>query len=211
MSIKQRWRIGIAALGAALVSACADQGPTTPLAPREVSRITYMVGDTAFADITVMPTGGRYTLVSGLLKIDFPAAAICDLATTSYGPSEWDKPCVPTVLPVRVKSKAWLDAEGEPHVDFQPAMRFSPAIVGGVQLYLRDPKGMFDPNARIFYCATDTNCYDESLTDASLRTRYDATNGMYYRRIKHFSGYNVTAGRAAEVSVDDVSTIGEMQ
>lgn len=203
--VRRHWlRTGFAALGVALLSACSDQR-SSPLEPQLQAHTVSgaMVGDTVVSEFTVSPWGGRYSVVSGLLKIDFPAGAICDIPTSSYGPSEWDKPCVPTTQSVRVKSKAWLDAQGHPHVDFQPAMRFSPAIVGGVQLYLKDPKGLFDPNASIFYCATDTNCYDESLTDASLRTRYDSSNGMFYRRIKHFSGYNVTAGRVAEVSVED--------
>lgn len=204
MARKQRWRIGFAALAAVLVTACADRGPATaPEAPRKLNA-SYMVSDTVYSDFTVSPLGGRYSVVYGLLKIDFPAGSICDISTSSYGPGEWDKPCVPTVLPVRVKSKAWLDAQGEPHVDFQPAMRFSPAVVGGVQLFLRDPQGLFDPTARIMYCATESKCFDESLTDATLRTRFDSYNGMYYRRIKHFSGYNVTA-RATSVDAETVS------
>ena len=201
---KHWWRTGYAALCVALLSACSDQR-SSPLSPQLESHAISraMVGDTVVAEFTVSPWGGRYNVVYNLLKIDFPAGAICDIPTSSYGPTEWDKPCVPTTQSVRVKSKAWLDAQGHPHVDFQPAMRFSPTLVNGVQLYLKDPKGLFDPNATIFYCATDTNCYDESLTDASLRTRYDAYNSMFYRRIKHFSGYNVTAGRAAEVSVEE--------
>jgi hypothetical protein len=36
---------------------------------------------------------------------------------------------------------------------------------------------------------------DESLEDPSLRTY--VLGGYAYRRIKHFSGYNVTSGRSA--------------
>jgi hypothetical protein len=50
---------------------------------------------------------------------------------------------------------------------------------------------------------------DESLEDPSLRTYVSPWSGYAYRRIKHFSGYNVTSGRSA--TTDDAREIaGEL-
>ena len=38
---------------------------------------------------------------------------------------------------------------------------------------------------------------DEALTDGTLKTKWDRHLGGVYRRIKHFSGYNVYSGRSA--------------
>ena len=207
MTRKHSWRIGLAALLAVSLSACGDEG-ASPLAPRSIN--AALTSDTVVTEFTVWPGGGKYN-IAGTHRIVFPAAAICDLATSGYGAKLWDAPCVPSALPVRITAKSWLDASGHPQVDFQPAMRFSPTLGDGVQLFLMDKKSAYDPSAKILYCAgtTSSTCVDESLTDPSLATRTDAPNGFVYRRIKHFSGYNVTAGRAVEeVSVDGIAVDG---
>jgi hypothetical protein len=214
MTRKLSWRIGLAAVLAVSLAACGDEGGS-PLAPRSVN--ATLTSDTVVTEFTVWPSGGRFT-VGGTHRIVFPAAAICDLVTSGYGPRLWDAPCVPSVLPVRITAKSWVDAEGRPQVDFQPAMRFAPTLGDGVQLFLLDKKSALDPSAKILYCGGSNSgsgsnssgsgggsCVDESLNDASLVTRFDSPNGFVYRRIKHFSGYNVTAGRATV----DVELSGE--
>ena len=221
MARRARNRFAAAALLAATLSACGESG-TSPLAPHAINGA--LIVDTTVAEFTVWPGGGKYT-IAGMHRIAFPAGAICDLATSGYGPRMWDAPCVPSVLPVRITAKSWLDGQGHPQVDFQPAMRFSPTLGDGVQLFLMDKRSALDPSAKILYCGGSnsgsgssstgssgssgsgsggTSCVDESIADASLVTRFDAPNGFVYRRIKHFSGYNVTAGRAVE-ETDTVS------
>lgn len=197
---RKLWRrFGLAAMVAASLTACGDQGGS-PLAPRTVNGL--LMADTTVTTFTVGPWGGRYNLGS-THRIEFPANAICDLATSSYGPGEWDQPCTPTTASVRITAKSWTDAAGHPHVDFQPAMRFSPTLSEGVVLYLKDKKSAYDPSAKILYCGGVLNlsCVDESAADPSLAVKFDSPNGFLYRRIKHFSGYNVTAGRAVDVEV----------
>jgi hypothetical protein len=212
MAQKHWWRSGLAALLAASAIACTDEG-RSPLEPRAMAAdrgSSYGSGssaassrvDTAYASFTVTQAGGNFNLAGGL-KIEFPAMAICDLATSSYGAGRWEEPCLPQVLPVRVTMKGWYDTEGMPHVDFQPAMRFNPSLRTGVELYLQERRSVIDPNSKILYCVTAEQCVDESLTDASLATRFES-NGFVYRRIKHFSGYNVTAGRAVAPTLDAV-------
>ena len=202
---RKLWRrFGLAAVLAASLTACGDEGGS-PLAPRTVNGL--MVADTNVTTFYVGRDGGRYNIGS-THRIEFPANAICDLATSSYGPGEWDKPCTPTTQPVKITAKSWTDLGGHPHVDFQPAMRFSPALSDGVLLYLKDKRSAYDPSAKILYCSglLNLSCVDESASDPSLDVRLDAQNGFVSRRIKHFSGYNVTAGRA----VEDVSLTDEL-
>ena len=218
MALKQRWRIGLVAMSAAmLVTACGDQEPVSPLAPRGISgaknttqSTSWTVGDTLFTTFNVTPAGGTFNIVGRKFRIDFPSNAICDLQTSSYGVSTWDDACTPETETVRVSSKIWLDAESHPHIDFQPAMRFSPTLANGVMLYLKDPNAQYRNDMTILYCVVDNGCYDESKKDPSLATFTDAKDQLVYRRIKHFSGYNVTARATsvdAEVTVDGTISV----
>jgi hypothetical protein len=207
MARKHRWRIGTATLFAVSLAACADQS-SSPLEPRAVSgaksstqTTSWTAGDSLFAQFNVTPAGGTYNIVGRKFRIDFPAGAICDIPTSSYGPGTWDEPCVSTAQTVKVSTKIWLDADGHPHIDFQPAMRFQPTLANGVVLYLKDRNAQYQHDLSILYCVTDGGCRDESLIDPSLQTMIDSADGIVYRRIKHFSGYNVTAGRAADAEV----------
>lgn len=157
-----------------------------------------MVGDTAVGRFVVQPNVG-HTFVFGMKHaISFPARAICDRATSGYGPTEWDKPCAPTTKAVTVSVKAYRTAGGSVRVDFQPAVRFNPAT-NGVFLYLEDNNSTISPwFKQIYYCTTTGACIDESLTDPSLTTFYNATTKLHARRLKHFSGYVVGVGRSEE-------------
>ena len=45
---------------------------------------------------------------------------------------------------------------------------------------------------------------DESLTDPTLKTYALRSYGMLYRRVKHFSGYQVSAG-VADILTDTIT------
>jgi hypothetical protein len=138
----------------------------------------------------------KFSLGSGN-DITFPAGAVCDPATSSYGVTEWDKPCTPARSTVTVNVKAWLDGHGHARVDFTPNLRFVPSTLptGWVNITFGDRAASLDPFYNILYCVTDTSaCYDESITDLSLVTLRDPVTGKVTRRVKHFSGYNVGAG-----------------
>jgi hypothetical protein len=79
-----------------------------------------------------------------------------------------------------------------------------------VILSLTDPPASLDVSMNILYCATPTSsCVNEALQDASLITNHDPVTGKVWRRIKHFSGYNVAAGdEEIDVSLNRVSPNG---
>ena len=186
----------IIATGIFLLGACND-GPMSPRqsAPAQVAPASVtIVGDTSITVVAVNTWANQSLNVDfGNHKLVFPANSICSLGTSSYGPGEWDKPCIAEIGTVMVTVRSWSDASGHPRVDVQPHMRFNPAA-GAVMLTLRDRAGT-SPDYGISYCPDVGACYDESLSDPTLIT-YRDSNGNYKRRVKHFSGYLVTTGRS---------------
>lgn len=199
----QRWSKAVVVVGTIVsLAACADREALAPTTgPRAGLALTASIstGDTVVTTFTVVP-GSATTAVIGDHKIRIPGGAVCDPLLSSYGPSEWDKPCQALVAPLVITAKSWRNADGHPLVDFQPALRFRPTDKGVVTLYLMDKVASADPSYSIFYCGRG-KCIDESLADPSLATQRDASNGFAYRQLKHFSGY-VIAPRTDAAELD---------
>jgi hypothetical protein len=149
-------------------------------------------GDTSVTTFTVKPQRDGWFVIGGKHKIHIPARAICDSDKSSYGPTEWDRPCKLESKPVEITAVSWTDANGHPSVEFSPELRFAPNRA--VTLYLFDPRAVHNPTTVIVSCGYDGQCVDESIADPSLATHSD-DNGFLFRRIKHFSGYNISVGR----------------
>ncbi len=152
--------------------------------------------DTTQFTIAIDPRHTTYYNLGQGNSLMFPAGSVCDPSST-YGVTEWDKPCAAARGPVVEHVRAWLDAQGHPRVDFTPNIRFVPSALPTkwVVLTFGDFAASLDPWYNILYCATDTSaCYDESKTDASLITTRNPVTGKVTRRIKHFSGYLLGAG-----------------
>ena len=143
-------------------------------------------------------------------KINFPAASICDPSTSTYGIGEWDVPCEPLKTPITITATWWNDsASGQPVIAFEPELRFVPTRdeKSWVTLHMRDKRvsrDMLRNDMRILWFYQG-EWIDESLTDATLETQADGRNGRAYRRIKHFSGYLVTSGRALQESAEEAA------
>ena len=189
---------------ALLTVACSDNNALAPSASRSASRpalnivtsgSTEQVGDTSVTTFTVSNADTTNVWMFGTAKVTFTPNSICDL-TSSYGPTEWNQPCTPNAEPVTVQAKGWIDENGQPRVDFQPHMRFNPDA-SPVKIWLNNGDNQLNDRLHINYCNDAGACYDESLTDPDLQTFMDADAGQYYRRIKHFSGYNIASGYAS--------------
>ena len=163
--------------------------------PVSTSTVTY--GDTTVTVFYVDPAVSQAYSIGRVHKLWLVAGAICNPLTSSYGPAHWDEPCEPLRLPMPVTAKSWVDAKGHPFIDFSPNLRFQPVSAkrASAELFMKDKSASIDTTARILYCGPDGRCIDEALQDRSLATKYDTKNGFVYRKIKHFSGYMVTAGR----------------
>jgi hypothetical protein len=161
---------------------------------RPLASSSSTIGDTTVTSFTLNGNGGTWVIVAGEHKLTFGngLSSICDPATSSYGPGEWDQPCTPATAPITVTAKVWTNGAGRAQVDFSPALRFVPGQQ--VTLYMYDKQvadGLLD--ARMYYCPTPGGpCLNEAMSDPSVATHKN-TAGFLYRRVKHFSGYNVAA------------------
>lgn len=153
--------------------------------------------DTVRFSITIDPSRQTVFNLGAGNSIVFPARSLCD-TRSSYGATEWDKPCTLATSPTTVQVRAWMDKKGHARVDFDKHLRFAPTTnpAGWVVLTFGDFEASLDPFFNILYCPeADSDCYDESASDASLLTVRNPLTRKVTRRIKHFSGYNVAAGR----------------
>jgi hypothetical protein len=227
MKLSKQFRIVAAALLGGIVvasSACSVDGitPTStertlaPTQPAFAAGSGYAVAEKANESASV--TDGKYAftidprveqvVVLGKNRVVLPANSVCAIGVSGYGPTMWDKGCnsqrKPFTLTVTVASAGTENAG----VDFQPAMRFNPAVAP-VMMYLDVPglSAATPYNWTIFYCPTpsgqpgarlgtnlmraDPTCVDESLTDSSLKVVPDYQNNLLARRLKHFSIYQL--------------------
>src|SRR5690349_7150414 len=221
---------GLIALLALILAGCggdqlAGPGPeATPWggisvghAPAGVPRADVIVHnvseDSTSADFTVTSTGGVFNL--GPHAIYFPANAICDPSTSSYGPTEWDAPCTPATEPIRFHAEVRV-VDGRSYVDFTPAVRFVPTNdpASSVWLYMKtsalstnpdSAKAMLRRMSVLYSMQIGDVGVNEALADPSLRTYVWLDGGIAFRKIKHFSGYNVYDGwsRPRGMDLDD--------
>ena len=223
MHISKKFRIATAFMVGGIVvasSACSTDALDQATGPRSMAPTTANHDSgkssfgTAFPD---MSKDGTYivsidpnvanTLVMGVNKLDIPAGAVCDLATSGYGPSFWNLPCVSQTRAMQLTITISSSGGSGTSIDFNPSLRFNPAA--NVMLTLSAPNVSVQDakNWVILYCPSATSwtssgngsggsgsgggdkCVNEALNDKDLQTfiNYDAK--QLFRRIKHFSIY----------------------
>ena len=230
----RRRNLGAIVLLAVALAACGDSEVAAPEAlawgriqvgrapagiPRADIIVHHVADDSLSAEFTVTPTGGVFHL--GPHAIYFPAHSICDPATSSYGPTEWDAPCAPLTAPIRFRAEI-RHMDGRSWVDFSPAVRFVPTDepANAVWLYMKTASLSTDSDSALDMLRRMSVLYspslgdpgiNEALTDPSLKTYVWLEGGVAFRRIKHFSGYNVYTGRAAEDDSGLLDGSGDME
>lgn len=159
-------------------------------------------------DFVVEAHGGMFYV--GGHAVYFPAASICDPATSSYGEGTWDSPCRPATGGVRIHAEE-VTLNGRSWVDFTPALRFVPSVNPNRWVWML----MLTPDAvgaspsdlsrfSILYAhSVGGVTEDDAVTDATMRTYVDTWSGVAIRRVKHFSGYTASAGFVCDPSVQD--------
>ena len=216
------------ALAAALaVAGCSDSTAPTAL-PRGISvgpngrpdlRPVALFGGFRSTTFTLTAAGGSFNV--GMFAVNFPANSVCDPTVSTYGPGTWDSPCVTLGAnqSVTVTATYGFTLAGGPVVDFSPALRFNPATTVTISTDVYAPVLTFfrsywlaNPDAlRYFgmYYTPDfgATSFTDAGFDASLVTHVNLTTGLVWRRVKHFSGYNVTSGLPCDPSPDDPDCI----
>jgi hypothetical protein len=178
----------------ATISACSDNNSAAPSA--EAPTFVAPANFARVGNSIVFRVNNSDGVVKHLGKhlISIPAGAICDPLTSGYGASFWDKPCQPLKGSIIITATVLQDGDGQPYVDFQPAMRFAPDKE--VMLFLR--QGLNSGKKQLFvnYCNNLGYCYDESLADPSVKPFRIGRTPVLGRRLKHFSGYNIGVGES---------------
>ena len=147
-----------------------------------------MRGDTVVATVTFDPTVDNQFALGRQGGVQLLAHSVCNPATSGYGPTRWDAPCVPATAPITLSVKVWRGVDGRAIVTFAPDLRFAPALTNW--LWVADTGVPKHKDGIIGWCpSTGGVCVDESKSDWSLGT--GTLKGTLYRRIKHFSGYTV--------------------
>jgi len=188
---------------------------SSPFVPNAAQKALIGVTDGTYR-FTFDPKQGQVFSL-GPNRLEIPAWAVCKLGNTRYGPAFWDSPCVPETTPVNLTVTVNNAASDHPSVDFQPAMRFSPQKVVSLYFYVPNVSQQDATNWVITYCpnagsgstslsssnsgsgstGTSGGCVNEALTDPDLQTFVDYDANMLFRRLKHFSRYQVDAGYVA--------------
>jgi hypothetical protein len=213
MKITKRVRVLAAVMGSGIVvasSACGvdSTSPTkapVEATPEQVSRFVPTQASKALIGVT----DGVYTVTFnpaldqhfalGPNRLDIPANAVCNLATSGYGPAYWNRACTPETGPVTLTVTVKNASSAQPSVDFMPAMRFNPQTKVSLYFYVPNVTRADASSWIISYCPTvaagvTQRCIDESINDLDLTTYVDYSASVLFRRIKHFSGYKVDGG-----------------
>ncbi len=131
-----------------------------------------------------------------IFTLQFPADAVCS------GPESATGPCDPVGHTVRVTA-TYANVNGHQGVDFTPEMRFDPAKVvtlstmrlASTVFAMRTQK---HPNWNaltiLFTPDAGATLVNDALSDPSVITYIDLRTGLVWRRVKHFSGYNIGFG-----------------
>lgn len=162
--------------------------------------------DSASVDFYVSSSGGVF--FAGNHAVVFPAGSVCDPATSSYGPSEWDAPCTPLQTSLKVHAEVRRNSTGT-WVDFTPSLRFvpstSPAKWVWMVMYAPDAVGATGDLSRyniLWANSIGGSVVDETPADSTLRTYVDTFSGISLRRIKHFSGYTYSSGKECDPNTE---------
>jgi hypothetical protein len=161
---------------------------TSPFTPTAAQKALVGVSDGTYS--FVIDPSQTQSLTLGASHLDIPANAVCDLASSSYGPDHWNEDCALQTDTFTVTAVVRNAATDHPSVDFEPALRFSPDKNVNLFLYVTDDATL-DASRVVKYCNAN-GCVDESIADPSLLSNVDLANRVVFRRIKHFSGYFVS-------------------
>jgi hypothetical protein len=221
---------GVAVL-AVLSASCSDSAtaPTRSAARHEPAtgaptldlNSGSLFSGTRSTTFTVTSAGGRFW-IGNSYWVTFPANSICDPATSTYGPGTWDDPCTTLAdgKSVTITATYGLTSSGY-GVDFQPALRFNPNTKVTIAtnaysfaLTLFSDYFAANPSALhflgIYYTpALGGSGVTDAARDASLMTHVNLSTGIVWRRIKHFSGYNVYTGLPCDPSPDDPDCVDD--
>jgi hypothetical protein len=213
----RRIATAIAATALIATASCGDNpspGATAPTASNSSAMRAFgelsAAGHAPFTySFNISSRGGSYLLGEYLLTV--PANAVCDPSTSNYGPQSWDSPCTPFrgSVPVRATVSSF---GGRDYIDFTPHIRFVPSddrsswvTISAYRLGAIGGQGDLRRFSILFADMPGGPLVDESAGDPTLATHVNIVTGFVWRRVKHFTGYNIYLGMITNCTpyVDD--------
>lgn len=195
--------------GAAVIvaSSCSVDRSVVPAATIHGSSVLRALVVAQTVDFVIPASGGTINLLNAY-ELKFPAGAVCDPSAedtqTGYAAHEWDAPC--TVATEDVAVHAVLKyANGKLYADFQPALRFAPDknVVLSTNVLADEVQAQAATGWTIDYSAAiGAEGVSDALQDPSVRTYIVGSTGRIFRRVKHFSGYQVSMGNGVFIPCD---------
>jgi hypothetical protein len=156
---------------------------------------------------TIDPAGGRVKI--GDFSLDYPANAVCDPATSGYGPDTWELPCETLGEAITITATYWWEGKTA-YVDFSPDIRFAP----DKEVFLGTKRGAKNADElqrfTMYYFKTigDTRYFiDEAAVDQTVQTQREFSSKRVWRRVKHFSGISIDSGMLCDETVGDPDCI----
>lgn len=194
-----RW-MGLAS-AVALASACSDAPTSVPSLATDAGSVAFARGDKddrgkdpknfeESAIFTIVP-GQPVDMYFGNFRLQMPANALC-AQNQGYGREYWNQPCELEKAPVKFVA-TWVVEDGAGSISFNHDRRFDPKKV--VIISVR-AKGTWKNTDAILWLegqGSKAQWVDEGKYDRDMKT-YKQGRDLIWRRLKHFSGYNVTAG-----------------
>lgn len=220
MSVLRTLRMTTLGVLSATLVACSADAPSAPQGAAEpIGEASFAKGGNLnrhdgvyYTTISIQPDSTKVYKLTEEAWVYIPAHATC-VQSTPYGTGEWDNACERATTPVGVDVVVTI-RNGVPSANFYPDLRFAPAAdsdyMNWVYLGLKTkgkPTTDLEKYAILYRPTGSSALVDESISDATLRAfRY---SGFVVRRLKHFSGYNVSLGMYEEQTSDPFGTVLE--
>jgi hypothetical protein len=211
----------LAVAGIAVLAACSDAtapakrpslaSPSlaAPMAPASIRHdviinAMHTTEDSLLVEFTVTPSGGWF--VAGANAVFFPPNSICEPTTSGYGRDLWDASCDPATGPVVIHGRAGLRGAQVGWIQFDEDLRFVPSDdpERWVRIYMYSeelrgdrPEDFLEREQAygiVWVPTPGAEAVDEAQHDITLQTQVQWGAGLVTRRVKHFSGYQVTNG-----------------
>lgn len=164
----------------------------------------------------ILPGGN--TAQVGEFRIAFDANAVCDPATSGYGPLYWKQSCTPLGAPITITAHVF-SKDGRNYAEFSPDIRFNPAVNVEISTIRKDIIGRsltltMILKYGIWYTTRvgDTRYFiDEYFYDPTLLMHFNTTTGRVWRKIRHFSGVVIRTGYCEEFPDDLLCQLGGIE
>jgi len=217
--------VALIALGCSDSALSPNPGPSRSLTSGRAPVLDVSPSFTGLKTTTISLTaaGGTYSIGNGLFTIKIPSNAVCDPAVSSYGDGTWDSPCTTLASgqAVGVTVTYGFTSSNVPVLDVSPGIRFNPNSV--VTLGTNAYASSITTNASYYssypqalhyfgmYYTPDlgTTAFTDAGKDNSLITHVNLSTGFVWRRVKHFSGYNILNGLPCDPSPDDPNCVDD--